>query len=286
MGGEFGEGLRVLLTGGGGLVGRRLAPLLRERHEVTHFDVRDPGDGLPCVEGDLRDAELVREACRGMDVVVHVAGIHGPAWRELGDHALFEINVTGTYNILQGAAQAGVRRVVFTSSIHATGRAPMPPPYLPVDEELPREPLDVYGLSKQLGERMCRYVAQVHGLSVIRLRPGWIAPEDADMPRQFTKVFYGVDVRDVAQAHALAVEAPADVRDEVMLVTAASPLCGVPAERYFADPAGTLERFYPGIRAMLEAGTLALPGQQEWHSIERARRLLGYRPRHNFELPQ
>jgi len=286
MGDDFGTGMKVLLTGGCGLVGRRLTPLLRERHEVTHFEAKEPGDGLPCIEGDLRDPELVREACEGQDVVVHVAGIHGPAWRELGDHALFEINIMGTRNILQGAAKAGVRRVIFTSSIHATGRSPMPAPYLPIDEELPREPLDVYGLSKQVGEQMCRYAARVHGMSVICLRPGWICPEDADLTRQFTKVFYGVDVRDVAQAHGLAVEAPAEVRCEAILATAASRLCGVAPEQYFSDPGGTLEGLYPGIRALLDEGTLKLPGQQEWHSIEKARRLLGYEPRHNFELAQ
>lgn len=279
-------GLRILMTGGCGLVGSRLAPLLRDRHEVTHFEQADPGDGLECIEGDLRDPEAVAAACQGMDVVLHLAGIHGPAWRRLGDHGLFEINIMGTHNILDGAAKAGVRRVVFTSSIHATGRSPLPAPYLPVDEDLPRQPLDVYGLSKQLGEQMCRYAANVHGLSVICLRPGWIAAEDADLTRQFTKVFYGVDVRDVAQAHVLAVEAPDDIRCEAILVTAASRLCEVAPEQYFADPAGTLDTLYPGVGALLEAGTLKLPGQQEWHCIEKARRLLGYAPAHNFTVPE
>lgn len=279
------QGLRLLLTGGGGLVGRYLAPMLAQRHEVTHYELTDPGDGLPCIVGDLRDSEAVAAACQGKDVVVHLAGIHGPAWRRLGDHALFEINVMGTHNLLAGAVRAGVRRVVFTSSIHATGRYPMPPPYLPIDEDLPRAPLDVYGLSKQLGEQMCRFAASVHGLSVICLRPGWIAPEDAELNQQFTKVFYGVDVRDVAQAHALAVEAPDRLRYEVLLVTAASRLSQVAPEEYFANPVATLENLYPGVRALLEDGTLKIPAQQEWHCIERARRVLGYEPQHNFEVP-
>ncbi len=279
------EGLRILMTGGSGLVGRRLAPMLRERHEVTHLDLADPGDGLPCINADLRDPQAVREACEGRDVIVHLAALHGTAWRDAGDHALMELNVMGTYNILEGAAAAGVGRVVFTSSIHATGRWPTPAPYLPIDEELPREPLDVYGLSKQLGEQMCRYAAALREMSVICLRPGWIVPEDAPLDRQFTKIFYGVDVRDVALAHMLAAEAPASVRSEVMLVTADSPLCSVDPAQYWADPWGTLERFYPGIRALVEAETLTLPGQQEWHCIERARRLLGYEPQHNFTMP-
>ncbi len=277
--------LRILLTGGSGLVGSTLVPLLRDRHDVTHLDLTDPGDGLPCIEGDLCDPDLVREACQGRDAIIHVAGIHGAAWQAVGDDALFQLNVVGTRNVLEGAAAAGVPRVVFTSSIHATGRYPTPVPYFPIDEDLPREPMDVYGLSKKLGENLCMYASQVQGTSVICLRPGWIAPVDAPLDRQFTKVFFGVDVRDVAQAHALAVEAPADLRFEAILVTAESPLCGVDALTYFANPVGTLERFYPGIRDLLDDGTLTIHAQQEWHSTLKARRLLGYDPQHNFTMP-
>lgn len=286
MSGDAKQRLHVLLTGGSGLVGRRLTPLLTERHDVTHLEMADPGDGLPCIEGDLRDPELVAQACQGMDAIVHVAALHGAAWQAAGDHALFQINVTGTHNILEGARMAGVRRVVFTSSINATGRAPMPPPYLPIDEDLPREPMDLYGLSKKLGEQMCLYAAQRYGLSIICLRPGWIAPEDAPLDRQLTKLFHGVDVRDVAQAHALAVDAPTGPGLHVAIVAADSPLCAVDPMHYFADPHGILDGFYPGIRQLFADGVLSLPGQQEWHSIDRTRCLLGYEPGHNFTWPQ
>ncbi len=279
------QGLRILMTGGSGLVGSRLAPMLRGRHEVTHLDMVDPGDGLPAIVADLRDPEAVREACVDRDVVIHLAGMHGAAWQAAGDHALMELNLMGTHNVLEGAAAAGVKRVVFTSSIHATGRYPTPVPYLPIDEDLPREPLDIYGLSKQLGEQMCRSAAALHGMSVICLRPGWIAPEDAELNRQFTKVFFGVDVRDGAKAHMLAAEAPAGIPSGPILVTAESPLCSVDPAQYWADPWGTLEGFYPGIRELADAGTLTLHGQQEWHSTELARCLLGYEPQHNFTMP-
>ncbi|MBM4083095.1 MAG: NAD(P)-dependent oxidoreductase, partial [Planctomycetes bacterium] len=125
---------KVLLTGGSGLVGRTLAPMLRERWDVTHFEAKDPGDGLPCVLGDLRDSKAVAAACKGMDAVLHVAALHGKAWAQAGDDVGFGVNVIGTKNILEGAAKSGVKRVVFTSSIWATGHGPNPP-YLPIDEE-------------------------------------------------------------------------------------------------------------------------------------------------------
>ncbi|NDK16980.1 MAG: NAD-dependent epimerase/dehydratase family protein [Armatimonadetes bacterium] len=75
---------RVLLTGGSGLVGRTLAPLLSAQWEVTHFDAVDPGDGLPFIEGDLRDGAAVATACRGMEAVVHVRRCTGRRGRGRG----------------------------------------------------------------------------------------------------------------------------------------------------------------------------------------------------------
>ena len=156
---------KVLVTGGGGLVGRTITPLLERSYSVTHLDLKDPDDGLPFIQGDLRDSRAVAEACEGMDAVLHVAALHGKAWAAAGDDTGFEVNVTGCKNILEGAAKAGVRRVVFTSSIWATGHGDPSPEYLPIDEELPRKPAELYGLTKQLGEEMCAYASALYGLS-------------------------------------------------------------------------------------------------------------------------
>ncbi|MEA3401075.1 MAG: NAD(P)-dependent oxidoreductase [Armatimonadota bacterium] len=278
--------MKVLLTGGSGLVGSRLAPMVAERHEVTHFEMAEPGDGLPWIEGDLLDAEAVGEACQGMDAIVHVAAIHGAVWRQLGDHAMFETNVMGTHNVLQGAVAARARRVVFTSSISATGHGAGPPaPSLPIDEEIERGPSDLYGLSKQLGEQMCRFAAARHGLSTIILRPGFICAEDVPFERTIDFLFHMVDVRDVARAHLLALEAPEDLAQETFIITADSPLAGVEPLQFFADRIGTLEGLYPGIRELIEDGTLDPSHGREWYSIERARRVLGWEPQHGFELP-
>ena len=277
---------KVLLTGGGGLVGRRIAALLRDRCQVTHFDASDPGDDLPWIAGDLCDAAAVEAACRGQDVVIHVAALHGRAWQEAGDHAGFQVNVMGTHNILEGARAGGAWRMIYTSSIWATGHAPVPAPYLPIDEELPREPFELYGLTKVLGEQMCRFTAQRYGLSTICLRPGGICAEDAPLQTRFNHLYGCVDVRDVAQAHVLALDAPARMQHETFVITADSPLCAIQATQFFADRMGVLESLYPGIARTIREGAIRVPAQAEWYTIEKARRLLGYAPRHTFELPQ
>lgn len=275
---------RLLLTGGCGLVGRTLVPLLRDDCEVTHFEMRDPGDGLPFIHGDLLDSRGVAEACKGMDAVIHVAAIHGKAWEELGDDKSFEINVTGTKNVLEGAAVAGVKRVVFTSSIWASGHNSPPPDYLPMDEELPREPAELYGLTKALGEKMCRYATAKHGVSTIVLRPGGIRPADAFEPCSAGPLMGVVHVQDVAQAHALALKAPADVMHEVFIITADSPLCGVEPAAFRKDPAAALDSVVPGAGELVRNGTLKMSPDTEWYTVEKAKRLLGYRPEFSFEL--
>jgi hypothetical protein len=170
-----------------------------------------------------------------MDAVVHIGALHGKAWNEAGDNVGFDVNVTGTRNILDNAARAGVKRVVFTSSIWASGHGTPAPAYLPIDERMVREPAELYGLTKALGEQMCRYATATYGLSTIVLRPGGIRPADAYSPVSSGFLTACVDVRDVAQAHVLALEAPDAMAHELFIITADSPLCRVDPGAVKAD---------------------------------------------------
>ena len=274
--------VNVLVTGGSGLLGRTLTPLLVDKYQIVHLDLVDPADDNPCLPVDLCDARAVEEACRGMDAIIHAGALHGRRWAEAGDDAGFRVNVLGTKNILEGARKAGVKRVVYTSSIWATGHGPNPP-YLPIDEELPREPMELYGLTKKLGEQMCRYISINYGISTICLRPGGILPADAAPASRIGLLSAAVDVRDVAQAHVLALEAPADMLHETFCITADSPLCRISPEEWATNPVNALERELPGMGKLIEEGKLRPSSIREWYSIEKAQRLLGYRPQYRFD---
>jgi nucleoside-diphosphate-sugar epimerase len=280
---DNGTGKKILLTGGYGLVGRSLAPMLAKEHQVSHFEMKDPADGLRFIEGNLCDSASVAEACRGMETVVHVAALHGKAWAAAGDDVGFEVNVIGTKSILEGAAEAGVKRVVFTSSIWATGHG-ADPPYLPIDEDLPRQPVELYGLTKLLGEQMCRYATEKHNMSTIILRPGGIRPADAYGPCEAGYLAGAVNVRDVAQAHVLAVNAPEELRHDVFVITADSPLCRAKPKEVQADPVAALDKIVPGAAKAVEEGKLQLPAALEWYTVAKARRVLGYEPQYNFHI--
>jgi nucleoside-diphosphate-sugar epimerase len=115
------------------------------------------------VIADVRDREAVRKACEGIDVVFHnVAQV--PLAK---DRALFDsVNVTGTANVLLGARDAGVKKVVNTSSSAVFGI----PERNPVTEDTPPRPLEAYGRAKVEAEALCREAAAT-GLDVSIVRP-------------------------------------------------------------------------------------------------------------------
>jgi nucleoside-diphosphate-sugar epimerase len=115
------SGARIVVTGSAGLIGRRTALLLRDQgNDVVAFDRVPSGiDGAVEVVSDLRDSAGLRTAVAGADAVVHLGGIAGP---ELADDVTtYEINAVGTYSVFSAAAAAGVRKIVYASSINASG---------------------------------------------------------------------------------------------------------------------------------------------------------------------
>lgn len=118
------------------------------------------------VEGDIRDAALVAKVMRGAEYVFHLAAQSNVLGSEDDPDYAFTTNVVGTYNVLQAAAAAGARRLIFTSSREVYGQ----PAELPVTEHDPLTPKNTYGASKAAGEMACRVAAARGGLEIIALR--------------------------------------------------------------------------------------------------------------------
>ncbi|QLJ01054.1 NAD(P)-dependent oxidoreductase [Streptomyces sp. NEAU-sy36] len=165
----------VLLTGAAGRIGTLMRPLLPEYgHTLRLFDVR-PVEGVPdAVTADLADPVALREAVRGVDAVLHLAGISLEAPFE----KILKTNIEGTYRLYEAAREAGVRRIVFASSNHAVGFAPVPRPgEAPVPVGTPHRPDTLYGLSKCFGEDLAQYYWDKHGLETVSVRIGSCFPE-------------------------------------------------------------------------------------------------------------
>jgi nucleoside-diphosphate-sugar epimerase len=108
---------KVIITGGAGLIGGILLDQLRERYTFASFD-RTAVPDIPSHVGDFTDFSAGLHAFQGQDTVVHLAADRraNSAWE-----STLPNNIIDTYNVFEAAHQAGVQRVVFTSSQHATG---------------------------------------------------------------------------------------------------------------------------------------------------------------------
>jgi UDP-glucose 4-epimerase len=165
--------MRALVTGGAGFVGATLVrDLLRDSAEVVVLDDLTVGrssylDGLDVrlVNGTVEDPGAVRRATRGCDVVVHLAAMSGVAPSVENPERDFEINVRGTFNVLDAARRTRVERVVFASSGAVLGGARPP-----LSETLVPLPLSPYGASKLYGEAAVQAFQSAYGFSGITLR--------------------------------------------------------------------------------------------------------------------
>lgn len=167
----------VLVTGAGGRIGRVVVDGLAGERPVRAFDLPGRLDGVTgaeLVEGDVRDPAAVRAAVRGAAAVVHLGAIADEA--PFPD--LVQVNVLGTWHVLEAARVEGCRRVVLASTNRVTGRYPAGAPVTP---DVPVRPDTFYAVSKVAVEALGRFYADRVGLSVVCLRIGTFedAPAEA-----------------------------------------------------------------------------------------------------------
>jgi len=167
---------RYLVTGGAGFIGSHIAERLVERGDsVVVLDNLSTGkaenlagfrDRITFIEGDLRDLDTVKGACRGMDYVLH-EGALASVPRSIADPmASNEVNVNGTLNLLAAARDAGVKRVVYAGSSSVYGDTPT----LPKQEDMPANPLSPYAISKYAGEMYCQVFTRLYDTEAVVLR--------------------------------------------------------------------------------------------------------------------
>jgi nucleoside-diphosphate-sugar epimerase len=159
--------LKILVIGHAGFIGRELADaLVRGGHEVRGMDTRAPAEPVAYASkiGDIRNKGDIVDAARGVDLIVNLAAEH----RDFGitTEAYFAVNDVGTDNVAQAAAELGIDRVFFFSSVAVYG------PGTRQTEDTPVAPTVAYGASKVAGEaRMTAWAAKDPRRQAVILRP-------------------------------------------------------------------------------------------------------------------
>jgi nucleoside-diphosphate-sugar epimerase len=150
-------------------------PMLARRHAIRVLDRRPPAAGVEYVAGSAVDHADLRRACEGVDAVVHCAMGSRESDSPGGAADAFDVNVKSVHLTLRAAHDAGVPHAVYISSMSVyrdlTARR--------LDESVPPDATDPYGLTKRLGEQVCQAATAQWGLSVNALRLAWPTPDDA-----------------------------------------------------------------------------------------------------------
>jgi len=192
--------MRILITGASGTVGSAIIDQLgdREEYEFTCLDREDHPD-RETVIADVTDLDDLRGHFEDHDAVIHLAAavdLSG-SWEKILD-----VNIKGTYNVLQAAAEVGVEKFVFASSIHTVGmyeveRQPeiYDPDYdLSVTHEDPVRPDSFYGLSKVFGETAGRLFLESQQNPLGDFHPTYVTNT-----REYPKSFYSVRIKTVLE---------------------------------------------------------------------------------------
>ncbi len=279
--------MRIAVTGGSGKLGRAVVDgLLAHAHEVANLDrVPSPDMRASFTRVDFTDfgqtagaLSRVDDRYDHLDAVVHLAAIPGPGM--VPDAAIFANNVVSTYNVFQAARMAGIRNVVWASSETVLGLPfDEPPPYVPVDEDVPLRPATAYSLGKTLDEAMARQFCRWDpALKMIGLRFSNVMEVadyaafpsfDGDATLRKWNLWSYIDARDGAQAVRLALEIETTGMD-VFIIASPDSVMRRPNDEL-------LDEVFPGVprKRPLEPNETLL-------SIEKARRVLGYAPRYSW----
>lgn len=256
--------------------------LLQCGHSVDVLDIKPPRQKVRHYNASVLDLAEVVKATKGHDAVIHMAGIPHPL--DEPAEKVFSVNVGGTFNVLEAAARNDVGKVVFTSSESTLGFAFMTnrivPDYVPVDELHPLRPQDPYGLSKLVGEQICRSYSFRHGMRTVCLREPWIwVPEGKERERYrqlvaeyhkwYKNLWSFVHVYDVARAHRLALEKELSSLHEVFFICARENWAGL-------DSKALVEAHFPEVKRF---GT-DIVGSASLLSYRKAKEMLGYEPQY------
>ena len=288
--------MTILVTGSSGHLGEALMRTLQaQRREALGIDIL-PGAFTQHV-GSITDRAFVRRCMKHVTTVLHAATRHKPHVATHGRQDFVDVNISGTLNLLEEAAAAGVSAFVYTSTTSVFGDALVPPPGEPaawITEDVAAVPKNIYGVTKAAAEDLCQLFARNHALRTIVLRTSRFFPEEDD--NRAIRAAYAdaniktneflhrrVDIEDVVSAHLLAAQYAAKAGFAKYIISATTPFARDDAAELRDHAPQVVRRYVPDYEAdFARRGWRMTPAIDRVYDNARARTELGWQPRHDF----
>ncbi|OUJ74694.1 NAD-dependent epimerase/dehydratase family protein [Hymenobacter crusticola] len=273
----------VLVTGSSGRLGRETVLLLRAKgYTVIGADLMP----APTTDAllDIRDADAVQELTRGVGAIIHNAALHGKHYDLHVPRLEFvRTNIEGTLHLLNACVAHGIPKLLYTSTTSIYGQAMVHPDQAVwVDEQLVPQPRDIYDITKQAAEALCRDFFDKENVQTAVLRVSRFLPEPPNLTLNH-RLYRGLDERDGALGLLLALE-HALAGFDTFNISAGSPFQPEDVTQLRHNPAAVIRHRLPQAADVYARLGWVWPASiDRVYSIDKAQRVLGYQPRYTAE---
>jgi UDP-glucose 4-epimerase len=291
--------MKVLVTGSSGHLGEALMRSLVERKDFEPVGIDIVPSDYTAHVGSIADRFFVARVMQeeGIEAVLHTATLQKPHVETHTRQQFVDTNVTGTLNLLEEAAKAGVKSFVFTSTTSLFGDAMRPEPgglAVWITEEVVPKPKNIYGITKLAAENLCQLFHRLQKLNCIILRTSRFFPEEDDQDLQrvsFTDqnikanemLYRRVDIADIVDVHLLAISKAPSIGFGTFIVSATTPFTVDDLAELGTNAPAVMERKFPSYKQIYDSlGWKMFPTLDRVYSNGHARERLGWQPRYDF----
>jgi nucleoside-diphosphate-sugar epimerase len=274
--------MKVLVTGSSGQLGSATVNHLKMYgHDVYGIDVIPSATTDELI--DIKDIAGVEKVTCGFDAIIHTAAVHGKHYELNYPREVFiETNIMGTLHLLNACVKNGVNQFLYTSTTSIYGSALVnDDKAVWVDELLIEKPRDIYDITKQTTEQLCKDFFYKEGLQTSVYRVGRFLPEDDNLKINH-RLYRGLDERDGAEALRLALGIVFN-DFEIFNISSGSPFGRADLVPLKHSPADVILQYFPEAAAIYQRKNWIFPKSiDRVYGCDKARQYLGYQPKYTF----
>jgi nucleoside-diphosphate-sugar epimerase len=276
--------MKILVTGSSGRLGAATVTHLQVYgHSVTGIDVVEAATTHVII--NIHDKQQVNKLTQGYDAIIHTAAIHGKHYElGFGRESFIDTNIYGTLNLLNACVENGISKFLYTSTTSIYGEALVNNEQAVwVDELLAIRPRDIYDITKQTAEQLCRDFFYKEGIQASVYRVGRFLPENDNL-RINHSLYRGLDERDGAEALRLALDTRFN-EFEILNISSGSPFGKNDLQAIKHHPQEViLTYYYPQAEEIYHSRGWQFPDSiDRVYICDKAKRLLKYQPKYTFD---